>query len=141
MNAFNNIIQNYNLLDLEFTGPKFTWSNCQKSNFIIERLDRFLANPSWLSQFPHPLANPSWLGSMWLTHPTFDALVQNHWPSNSSNYFSSLNNLTAAIHHWNINIFGNIFKQNKQILARLKGIQLKLHIQQTSYFSSLEKNL
>lgn len=46
MNAFNNVIQNYNLLDLEFTGPKFTWSNCQKSNFIIERLDRFLANPS-----------------------------------------------------------------------------------------------
>lgn len=45
MHDFNNVIQNYNLLDLGFTRQKFTWSNCRKNNLILERFDHFLANP------------------------------------------------------------------------------------------------
>lgn len=103
MHDFNNVIQNYNLLDLGFTGQKFTWSNCRKNNLILERLDRFLANPLWLAKFPQTFVTrlsrthsdhcplilstnpnsphapkPFRLESIWSNHPFFDALVHNH---------------------------------------------------------------
>lgn len=103
MHDFNNVIQNYNLLDLGFTGQKFTWSNCRKNNLILERLDHFLANPLWLAKFPQTLvthlsrthsdhcplilstnpnsrhaSKPFRLKSIWSNHPFFDTLVHNH---------------------------------------------------------------
>lgn len=48
---FNYVINTCSLINLGFSGPKFTWSSCRKCNLIMERLDRFLVNPLWLSQF------------------------------------------------------------------------------------------
>lgn len=43
-------IENCGLLDLGFFGPWYTWSNLkQPKHRILERLDRCLANPSWLT--------------------------------------------------------------------------------------------
>lgn len=50
MHDFNKMIDS-KLLDLGFTRPKFTWSNCRKKNLILERLDRCMANSSWLNIF------------------------------------------------------------------------------------------
>ncbi|TXG73661.1 hypothetical protein EZV62_002240 [Acer yangbiense] len=45
MYNFRQIVDNCNLFDLGFTGPKYTWNNKKDgSNNIQERLDRFLAN-------------------------------------------------------------------------------------------------
>lgn len=53
LNSFKSLLNNCNLLDFGFTGPKFTWTNLRKnSQLIMERLDRCLANPSWLNLFP-----------------------------------------------------------------------------------------
>lgn len=45
---------NYNSLSsLDAVGPKFTWDNRRKIPHLIqERLDQFVANPKWLSNFP-----------------------------------------------------------------------------------------
>lgn len=51
--TFNKNLDYYNLIDLGFKGPKFTWTNNRRnSNLVMERLDRFLANPNWLNMFP-----------------------------------------------------------------------------------------
>lgn len=51
--SFNKTISNCNLIDLGFNGPKFTWTNSRnKSKLILERLDRFMANPDWLKFYP-----------------------------------------------------------------------------------------
>jgi len=49
---FNNIIQNNGLIDLGFSGPKFTWARslCEQTRKRA-RLDRALCNADWRSRF------------------------------------------------------------------------------------------
>ena len=50
---FKECLDTCSLLDLGFSGPKFTWSNLrQVSNLILERIDRCFANPSWRLLYP-----------------------------------------------------------------------------------------
>lgn len=52
MHKFKDNIEDCNLLNLGFFGPRFTWSNLRRhKNLIMERLDRFLANPEWIHLF------------------------------------------------------------------------------------------
>ena len=52
---FANCINNCKLIDLGFTGPRFTWSNKHrnKDTHIRERLDSFLCNQEWIKNFPN----------------------------------------------------------------------------------------
>lgn len=115
MHDFNCLLNDCNLLDLGFNGPKYTWSNYRKSNLNLERLDRFLANPSWIAHFPNNIVthlprttsdycpiminlNPNQtrrtksfkLESMWLNHPMFDSIIDLNWPNSSLNYSTSI---------------------------------------------------
>ncbi|KAJ4782681.1 Endonuclease/exonuclease/phosphatase family protein [Rhynchospora pubera] len=51
--SFQKFISNSGLLDLDFSGPAYTWVGRQHtSSPIFERLDRFLVTPTWLSRYP-----------------------------------------------------------------------------------------
>jgi hypothetical protein len=53
MQAFQQTLEDCELTDLGYCGPKFTWTNCQEGEGLIrERLDRGLANSAWRSLFP-----------------------------------------------------------------------------------------
>ncbi|XP_059434865.1 uncharacterized protein LOC132167846 [Corylus avellana] len=53
MLAFRRALENCELSDLGFRGPKFTWSNCREEDeFTKERLDKGVANSEWRSLFP-----------------------------------------------------------------------------------------
>lgn len=55
VNLFRDCINNNNLTDLGFKGSKYTWTNKKYRNMwalILERLDRCLANKSWINSFP-----------------------------------------------------------------------------------------
>lgn len=96
MHEFNKMINDSKLLNLGFTGPKYTWSNCRKKNLILERLDRCMANSSWLDKFSNaivthlprvhsdhclltvnlsptvkPTPKPFKIESMWLNHSSY----------------------------------------------------------------------
>jgi hypothetical protein len=48
------------LTDLGYCGPKFTWTNCQEGESLIrERLNRGLANSAWRILFPDTVNNVS----------------------------------------------------------------------------------
>lgn len=52
MEAFQKTLEDCNLSDLGFKGPKYTWSNCQDGSALIrERLDRVVANRGWCDLF------------------------------------------------------------------------------------------
>lgn len=52
MELFLNFLNNANLIDLGFTCPKFTWTNCRGPNSLIRtRIDRAQANVDWLNLF------------------------------------------------------------------------------------------
>ena len=102
MSAFRNCMDNCGLIDLGFHGPRYTWTNkslCWHTT-IREWLDRGLGNAEWATLFPtaeiHHLPKvksdhcpillstdprerkppkPFRFEQMWLTDPTFPALV------------------------------------------------------------------
>ena len=50
---FKECLDNCNVVDLGFSGPRFTWTNRRKvQNLIQERIDRFFVNPEWCVLFP-----------------------------------------------------------------------------------------
>ncbi|XP_074328097.1 uncharacterized protein LOC141666010 [Apium graveolens] len=53
LNGFSETTMECGLLDLGFTGDKFTWERCRGTErWISERLDRGLATSEWRSLFP-----------------------------------------------------------------------------------------
>jgi hypothetical protein len=53
MEAFQKTLEECELTDLGFYGPKYTWRNCREGeDFIKERLDRGMANQAWRDIFP-----------------------------------------------------------------------------------------
>ncbi|KAH7857525.1 hypothetical protein Vadar_013640 [Vaccinium darrowii] len=53
MTAFNEVLEDCGLMDLEFKGPRFTWRrNWQNGEVISERLNRAVANVEWRELFP-----------------------------------------------------------------------------------------
>ena len=50
---FNECLDKCNMIDLGFSGPRFTWTNHKEADaFIQERIDRFFVNPKWYTLFP-----------------------------------------------------------------------------------------
>ena len=48
MQMFRDVLDDCGFVDLEFTGPKFTWTNNRVGDMTWERLDRVVATPEWL---------------------------------------------------------------------------------------------
>ena len=50
---FKDCLDDCNLLDLGFSGPKYTWSNLRQiTDLVLERIDRCFANSEWRVLFP-----------------------------------------------------------------------------------------
>ncbi|KAL4621362.1 hypothetical protein ACB092_06G222000 [Castanea dentata] len=46
--AFKDCLDDCNMIDMGFTGPRYIWTNKRDiSNLILERIDRFFMNPDW----------------------------------------------------------------------------------------------
>ena len=52
MIAFREVLDEVGLKDLGYVGKKFTWKGRRQGGFVLERLDRMVANNQWLSQNP-----------------------------------------------------------------------------------------
>lgn len=52
MQAFHDVLDVCNFVNLGFTGPEFTWHSRRYGHLIWEPLDRGVANYDWLSKFP-----------------------------------------------------------------------------------------
>ncbi|XP_023912416.1 uncharacterized protein LOC112024003 [Quercus suber] len=91
------------MMDLGFSGPKFTWTNKREVGDLIQcRLDRCWANPEWKGLFEE--AN--------VTH--LARVNSDHCPL----LLKLSPNLDKAL-RWNKEVFGNEFVRKKQIMARL----------------------
>lgn len=146
---FKGFLDECNILDLGFAGPKFTWTNRRPiSNLIIERIDRCFANPVWRLLYPkaivthlprtfldhylvlielcrasvNHLNKPFRFQSMWLLHQDFPRVVQQAWTEDRILQEVILDFVVRA-RRWYIEVFGNLFAKNKKIkvLARLHG--------------------
>uniref|UniRef100_A0A2N9IKD9 CCHC-type domain-containing protein n=1 Tax=Fagus sylvatica TaxID=28930 RepID=A0A2N9IKD9_FAGSY len=117
MSEFKNCLNACSMIDLGFSGPKFTWSNCHDvSSLIMERLDRALANPDWRILFPeaavshltrthsdhcpflltlcpfipHVLPRPFRFENIWLSHSDFPNIVDQAWAVPTPNLLNGI---------------------------------------------------
>lgn len=79
--------------------------------------------------------------SAWLEHPEFSLFVETTWLSDIDKLDHAINNFTQRVCKWNRELFGNIFKQRKQCLARLKGVHIHLFSHRNPHLLALESNL
>lgn len=55
---FKDCLDSCNIVDLGFSGPRFTWSNRRGVRSLIqEMLDRFFVNPDWCTLYPNAKAS------------------------------------------------------------------------------------
>ncbi|XP_075508178.1 uncharacterized protein LOC142545090 [Primulina tabacum] len=107
---------NQGLLDLGFTGSRFTWKRGNNSNtFKGARLDRGVCTIEWREMFPEAQA-------AWLTHSDFQNVIQHEWQDQRM-LKDNVISLTNVLTEWNSATFGNIHKRKRELIARIDGVQ------------------
>lgn len=162
-------IDRNHLVDLGFSGPKFTWCNKRNlENLIWKRLDRGLSNTAWTLLFPEahlshlPKINsdhcpilvnlfshhvptrdsaPFRFQAMWLSHPNFTDFITDLWQSGQGHAAQKTASLVVPLHAWNKHVFGCLFQKKRKIMARLAGIQRNLCLGADIFLSKLESDL
>ena len=164
---FKDCLDNCNMMDIGFSGPRFTWTNKREVQGLIqERIDRFFVNPSWCLLFPEakvvhltrchsdhcPVLLELTLASRgerkrlfkfqtyWLTDLTFPKVVSQAWEQTHS-LAEAIEKFTKDAGLWNKVHFGNIFAKKKNIKARLNGIQRAVSVKPSSFLLNLEQDL
>ncbi|KAL4379799.1 hypothetical protein GQ457_02G025960 [Hibiscus cannabinus] len=148
------------LHDMGFRGSPFTWS---RGN-LYERLDRCLANKSWVSCFPHsflcqlekngsdhrPLLcseellretrpRPFRYIMAWQEHPSFQEFLKLVW--GTVDLLSNISSFRSKVQDWNSSVFGNIGRRKKRLLARIHGIDAALDRKHSNSLVILGKKL
>lgn len=160
--SFINFVSAEQLVDLGFSVPRFTW----RMGSLFARLDRALANDSWISHFPdasvqhlpkigsdhRPILihfdrqqmddrpRPFRFLAPWITHPDFPRLVKDSW-SIDSDLTTNIVSFQHQAATWNREIFGHIGKRKRRLEAQLKGIQQSLEQRPSLYLMQLEQDL
>ncbi|KAH9727251.1 hypothetical protein KPL70_008594 [Citrus sinensis] len=158
------LIQFYMLQkNVEFSGPRYTWTRGNLS----KRLDRAMSNQEWILKFDNysvthlpqvesdhrPIlvrferqifrprnVKPFRFLAAWITDNRFGDFIQESWQKNIP-YSQAASTFTSKVVNWNREIFGNIFKRKKQLLARIGGIQKALESKPLRSLYRLEANL
>ena len=166
--AIKECMDDCNMMDLGFSGPKYTWKNKRESGNLIQcRLDRCWVNPGWKELYPeanvthlarvdsdHCLLllnlNPN-LGStadrpfrfqtIWLSHSDFLTVVRDAWAGREENLVEAITNFSTKAQRWNREVFGNVFVRKRKILARLLGTQKALAICPNRFLINLQEQL
>lgn len=158
------------LMDLPYTGPRFTWSNGQEGRFRIEqRLDQAWANSDWIIHFStaslihlprtHSDHSPLLLKvndtdhfrsdqkppfkfqACWMEHKAFETFMQTAWQEYQGEFSRTVSEFTEKMKKWSVEVFGNLQQRRKRCLARLYGIQRTLEYHQSTFLSKLHKDL
>ncbi|XP_030958722.1 uncharacterized protein LOC115980633 [Quercus lobata] len=141
--AFKDCLDFCNMVDMGFSGPRYTWTNKQDiNNLILERIDRFFMNPDWCVLYPE--VKVSHLPRF---HSDHCPVLMETCPGRAvrlnrdRNFAESIEVFAKEATIWNRDHFGNIHQKKRRILARIYGAQKALSISPSSSLISLESHL
>ncbi|XP_074291073.1 uncharacterized protein LOC141617834 [Silene latifolia] len=165
---FNNWIENCEFIELAFTGASHTWArgNTEETRKSA-RLDRALCNAEWGTLFEDVMVNhlpavqsdhcpllispngfaplnavnrPFRFQACWLTHERFKDFIESNWPTYGV-FPTRLESLSRRLQDWNSEVFGDIFKRKRSLMARIGGCQRELSMGRQSHLIKLEAKL
>ncbi|XP_029148790.1 uncharacterized protein [Arachis hypogaea] len=165
---FQNWVNKYNLVDLEYVGSKFTWKGAQREGMerVFKRLDRALANIDWRRDFGdarvevlprvnsdhHPILvrlkperldlgdKPFRFEIIWRTHHSFKDFLNSAWKWDFP-LSMAIKDIIEKLQKWNKDVFGNLFRRKRRILNRIAGIQNAHSYGCNPFLDDLEKEL
>ncbi|XP_031402735.1 uncharacterized protein LOC116212324 [Punica granatum] len=166
---FQEALDNCGLMDLESSGPRFTWHGPVQIGYerVFERLDRAVCNVEWRTTFTdcsvrvlprlksdhHPLLldttgfrgshqgrRPFRYMAAWHLHKDFPRFVRETW-HNVTDLPGGLTYCREQLQIWNRNMFGSINRRKEKLMARLLGIQSKLQRGTNPFLSRLKAKL
>ena len=165
---FKQWIDNYGLIDLGYSGPKYTWARGLSSTTRKEaRLDRALCNTEWRLKYQNGVVRhlikassdhspllistggfshdhvsnlPFRFQAAWASHGQFEDVIKLNWSSDIP-IVPKLTNLANALSSWNKEVFGNLYRRKRKIWARIEGIQKQLATGGPSHLLKLERKL
>ncbi|XP_074287770.1 uncharacterized protein LOC141612921 [Silene latifolia] len=76
----------------------------------------------------------------WLTHEKFKEFIDKNW-SQQGAFTERLDRLSSKLQDWNQQVFGNIFRQKRELKARIEGCQRELALKRINYLIKLEAKL
>ncbi|CAL2229041.1 unnamed protein product [Prunus armeniaca] len=162
--GFRNWVDGNEMIDLGYSGPKFTWNNKR----VYARLDRAICNMQWRRLFPeanvqhlprttsdhNPIKiklssrfvvslhlRPFRFEAMWMQHEQFNEFISNVWGQAVGSALDKTYYLVQPLKGWNVNVFGHLKKRKACLLARLNGIQKDLCRGSNTFLSKLEISL
>jgi endonuclease/exonuclease/phosphatase family metal-dependent hydrolase len=152
--SFRNTINHCDLHDLGYKGIIYTWTNRQPGEHLIKsRLDRLLATPSWIFNFPTysnthltryrsdhcPLLldfsnlmpnrdnNQKHYGKkfeqIWTTNNHHSKIVEKAWQDKQGNIHEKLHHTLNELHCWGKTTFGVIPKRIRETQHNLEKLQ------------------
>lgn len=75
----------------------------------------------------------------WMSHPDYEALVQNTWSNSKSNAMLKLDRIRDQSLTFNKKVFGNIFRRKKHLEGRIRGVHRQLDLFLSSDLIKLER--
>ncbi|KAJ8442674.1 hypothetical protein Cgig2_003718 [Carnegiea gigantea] len=142
---FNDWIENNALIDIGFSGLKFTWGlKFQEGgikHWVWTQSDHapILISTSGFSTRTSE-TKPFLFQATWMLRKGFDNLLRQFWaPSSSLN--ESLKRLTERLNNWNMNVLGNLFRNKRKLWGRIEGVQKRLDEGRPRHLLKLEKRL
>ena len=156
-----------NMIDLGFSGPRFTWTNQREVRGLIQgRIDRIFVYPSWCIRYPkarvshltrchsdyYPVllelqptvgfnrSRPFKFQRFWMSDVTFPKVVENVW-GRCLGLSEAIDTFQREATAWNKLHFRNIFSKKRKVMARLNGIQKAIAVRPSSSLLDLENNL
>ncbi|XP_038977842.1 uncharacterized protein LOC120108329 [Phoenix dactylifera] len=152
---FQEFISTNGLIDLGFTGPRFTWCNNQQGPARVwERLDRAFATAGWIQEFPDnhvkhlpriasdhspilvctdrpiPFRCPFRFERLWLCYPRSWGVVSEAWnkPVRGDAMYRVSRRLELTrryLRRWNRVEVGNIFRRIEELEEAIANMQLR----------------
>ncbi|XP_074318764.1 uncharacterized protein LOC141655591 [Silene latifolia] len=167
-NKFNAWCESNNWIDLDYSGPDYTWSRGSSwSTRQWDILDRAMCNQDWRMMFsegslrhlfqnqsdhcpiivsingfaPIPkVLRPFRFQAAWMCHSRFSEFVESNWCNNQP-FFPFVHNFADKLQEWNKNVFHNIFANKRSLERRLLGVQQKLSNHGADYLFRYELKL
>lgn len=162
------VVTESRLLDLQFSGPRYTWTNCRHGRANIkQRIDRAWCNLGWhhhfagagirhlprtrsnhhplLLQYDHRPTRERFTGfrflQAWFQHPGFEQFVEETWKEEPGSLQHYMEKFRCKVMQWNKDTFQNIFERKKRCRARLLGVQTALDHGYRRSLAKLERSL